>query len=60
MRILFAVLVFLGAITFFGPRAAAELLGPVGVYLAIGATFVMPFLTRDPLRSSVSGDPLGD
>ena len=60
MRILFAALVFLGSITFFGPRAAAELLGPVGVYLAIGATFVVPFLTRDPPHSSIRGerDPL--
>ena len=57
MRILFATLVFLGSITFFGPRAAAELLGPIGVYLAIGASFVVPFLTRDPPRSSLSGEP---
>ena len=63
MRILFATLVFLASITVFGPRAAAELLGPIGVYLAIGASCFVPFLSRDPPRSSLPGEaghPLGD
>jgi hypothetical protein len=63
MRILFAAIVVLSSITLFGPRAAADLLGPVGVYLAIVASCFVPFLSRDPPASSLPGDahhPLGE